>query len=81
MRTAGWVQVGLGVATALAAIVLWRTHSDEIRDSEEAKVARSVANAGLEPLGQRIPPPAETPSATIPADPSAPVRTTTVRQP
>lgn len=77
MRTAGWVQVGLGVAAGLAALILWRTHSDDVRNSEEVRVARSVANAGLEPLGHRIPAPAELPppSATGPSPmPPPPVR-------
>ena len=81
MRAAGWVQTGLGVAAGLAAIILWRSHADDVRNSEEAKVARSVANLGLEPLGQHIPPPAvqPSPSLTNPSQTPPPVRATAQR--
>jgi hypothetical protein len=42
-------------------MALWRTHADEVRASEEARVATAVANAGLERFGQRVPPPALAP--------------------
>jgi hypothetical protein len=61
MKAAGWVQTGLGFVAGLAAMALWRTHADEVRHSEEARVATAVANAGLERFGQRIPPPTLTP--------------------
>jgi hypothetical protein len=81
MRVAGWVETGLGVAAGLAALMLWRSHLDDVRNSEEARVARSAANVALEPLGKHIPAPAaqQLPSAAVP--PQAPPPPVTAPRP
>ena len=61
----------------MAALVLWRTHSDDVRNSEEVKVARSVANAGLGPLGHHI----RAPEAAGAPEASAAVPVTSARRP